>query len=123
MSLDDEILVQQSLKGNQKAFETLVDRYQNAVYAVAWHHVHNFHDAQDIVQETFIDAYRHLSALTDGRKFSSWLRRIAANRAKMWLRKQKANDSIAGAILCRGSSKFFSEKPRTHTATGGARCH
>jgi len=85
---DDERLVQRCLNGEQEAFGVLVDKYKNAVYGLAYRMVHNFHDAQDIGQEAFIDAYKNLRSLKYPHRFSSWIYTITANRCRMWLRKQ-----------------------------------
>ena len=84
----DDLLVQRCLGGEKDAFGVLVDKYKDAVYGLAYSKVHNFHDAQDISQEAFIDAYMNLRSLKYPHRFSSWIYTIVANRCRMWLRKQ-----------------------------------
>ena len=84
----DDLLVQRCLGGEKDAFGVLVDKYKDAVYGLAYSKVHNFHDAQDISQEAFIDAYKNLRSLKYPHRFSSWIYTIVANRCRMWLRKQ-----------------------------------
>ncbi|MBI1929839.1 sigma-70 family RNA polymerase sigma factor [Candidatus Poribacteria bacterium] len=91
---DDERLVQRCLNGEKEAFGALVDKYKNAVYGLAYRMVHKFHDAQDIGQEAFIDAYKNLRSLKYPHRFSSWIYTITANRCRMWQRKQ-AHDALA----------------------------
>jgi RNA polymerase sigma-70 factor (ECF subfamily) len=81
MELDDSTLFQQSLNGNTDAFGSLVNKYQNVVYGLAFHIVKNFADAQDLAQESFIAAY--MEKLRDKSKFASWLRGITINVCKM----------------------------------------
>ena len=57
MSPLDENLVQQCITGDTRAFNALVEKYKNAIYAVGLQYFRNTHDAEDIAQETFIRAY------------------------------------------------------------------
>lgn len=88
MVLEDDILVKKCLGGEKDAFGVLVSKYKDAVYGLAYSKVRNFHDAQDIAQESFIDAYKNLRSLKHPHRFNSWIYTIAANRCRMWLRKQ-----------------------------------
>ena len=83
---NDLDVIEQVLAGNTDAFSELVRKYQGMVVGLAFHHVGNLHDAEDIGQEVFIQAYRRLSQLKQRDKFASWLRRIAENHCKTWLR-------------------------------------
>jgi len=83
---DDEIIVTRCLNGDQAAFAFLVNKYKGAVHAYAYLKVFDYQDAQDIVQEVFIKAYRKLAQLKWPHKFQSWLYTIAANECKLWLR-------------------------------------
>ena len=75
------------LEGNLEAFDAIVRRYQDAVYATALHRTGNFADAQDIAQEAFLAAYMNLSKLRDPSKLASWLRTITLYTYNHWLRK------------------------------------
>ena len=66
----DEVLVERALNGDFTVFEELIARYKNLVYGVAFHYVKNFHDAQEVSQETFLAAYRGLHKLEQPEKFS-----------------------------------------------------
>lgn len=85
----DSVFIQQTLNGQRNAFEHLVQRYKTTIFSLALKHLRNFHDAQDIVQEAFLQAYIQLPTLKDTSKFSSWLRRIALNLCHAWHRQQK----------------------------------
>lgn len=87
MLIKDDLLIQRCLSGEKDAFGALVDKYKDAVYGLAYSKVGNFHDAQDIAQEAFIDAYRNLRSLKYPHRFRSWIYTIAANRCRMWMRK------------------------------------
>ena len=92
MTKSDSTLVGSVLAGNVEAFGPLVTRYQEAVYAQAWSVVRDFAAAEDVAQEAFITAYRRLSELRAPSAFAAWLRRIAANTARMWLRKKSRRE-------------------------------
>ena len=85
----DSTLVERVMNGDIEAFSQLVDRYKNATYALVLSRIQDFHTAEDVAQEAFLDAYMNLSALNDASKFSNWLRMITLNRCRMWLRRQK----------------------------------
>ncbi len=84
----DETLIRSVVAGDVDAFGPLVERYHTGVYALIWSIVQDSGAAEDITQEAFITAYTRLSELRDVRRFPGWLRRIAANSARMWLRKR-----------------------------------
>ncbi len=83
--------VQQVLAGNTSAFSYFVETYQDMAMAIAHRICDNVQDAEDVVQESFVKAYRNLHTFKGKSKFSSWLYRIVYNTAitasqsKMWL--------------------------------------
>lgn len=87
MRYSDEELVLKCLEGDTEAFAQLVHRYQQAVYAVAWHYAGRYGGAEDIVQEAFWAAYRSLPQLRDPAQFAPWLKGITTRTAANWLRK------------------------------------
>ena len=92
MMKSDATLIRAVLAGNVDAFGPLVARYQEGVYALVWSVVRDFAAAEDIAQEAFITAYSRLSELRNPAVFAAWLRRIAANTARMWLRKHAGRE-------------------------------
>ena len=91
METTDEELVRATLNGDKTAFGTLVRKYQNAVYGLAYSLVESFSDAQDLTQEAFIRAYLDLHQLREHAKFAGWLCQVARNVCRMWIRRQKGN--------------------------------
>ena len=75
--------------GDRAEFARLVDKYHEMIYRLAIKMVNNPQDAEDILQETFIKAYRHLEKFDGRSSLSTWLYRIATNEALMFLRRQK----------------------------------
>jgi RNA polymerase sigma-70 factor (ECF subfamily) len=86
----DRPLVESSLKGDLKAFEALVARYQKAVFHIVLYKCRNYFDAEDLSQDIFLAAYRALPTLKDLNNFGGWLFGIAHNRSNKWFQRQRA---------------------------------
>jgi RNA polymerase sigma-70 factor, ECF subfamily len=78
----DEVLAARAAAGDDPAFEALVVRYQRRVFRLACR-LTNDTDAPDVVQETFMQVYRHLSTFRGRAQFSTWLYRITINAGLM----------------------------------------
>jgi RNA polymerase sigma-70 factor (ECF subfamily) len=78
--------------GDEGAFRTLVERHSRAVFRVAYRMTGNEQDAEDVVQETFLRAYRNLGRFEERARFASWLHRVAANCAYDVLRARARHD-------------------------------
>jgi len=85
----EEVEVAQN--GDMEAFRRLVDRYSNAVYAVIYSKLGDFHLAQDLAQETFLKAFLHLPQLKEAEKFGGWLLTTAVRLTADWHRSLKIN--------------------------------
>lgn len=85
--LTDQALVERVQQGNKKAFNLLVSRYQNKVAGLLTRYV-SPNDIPDVVQESFIKAYRSLESFRGESAFYTWLYRIAVNTAKNYLTAQ-----------------------------------
>ena len=86
-------LVERAQRGDHTAFEALVRTYQNRVLNLARRIVADADAAQDVAQEAFIKAYRHLPRFHGKAKFATWLYRITVNEARGYLRAQKRRQS------------------------------
>ncbi|MEW5854281.1 MAG: sigma-70 family RNA polymerase sigma factor [Myxococcota bacterium] len=86
---EDWALVQRAQKGEYEAFEELVSRHGAKSYALALGMLRNPQDAEEVVQDSFLNAFQKLSSFRGDSAFTSWLYRITANNALMRLRKQK----------------------------------
>ena len=78
-SSEDASLVQETLAGNQVAFQILVERYQGRLFAVARHYTRNAVEIEDLVQESFLKAYTRLDTFQHQSSFYTWIYRIATN--------------------------------------------
>jgi RNA polymerase sigma-70 factor (ECF subfamily) len=86
---DDMTLVVAALSGGPEMFSPIVERYQDAVFAVALARLREFHDAEDIAQEVFIEAFEHLGRLGDPSRLGAWLRSITIHRCIDHLRRRR----------------------------------
>ena len=75
-------LVRRVQRGDSAAFDLLVRKYQHRTVALIGRYVHDWSEAQDVAQDTFIRAYRAMGNFRGDAQFSTWLHRIAVNTAK-----------------------------------------
>ena len=94
MKTDDVVLIQFTLAGDEAAFARLVRKYQKQVHAYASRKTGDFHIAEDITQETFLEAYQNLKNLRDPLKFSAWLFGIANHLCIAWFRKNRSTSKL-----------------------------
>jgi RNA polymerase sigma-70 factor (ECF subfamily) len=80
---DDEALAHRAAEGDESAFEALVARFQGRTYRLVRRLTRSDGDAEDVLQETFLQAYRGLPSFRSEARFSTWLFRIATNAALM----------------------------------------
>ncbi len=85
----DSALVQRAKAGDKGAFDLLVRKYQHRIAAVVSRFVRDYAECQDVVQDSFIRAYKSLSGFRGDSQFYTWMYRIAVNTAKNHLASQK----------------------------------
>lgn len=90
----DDVLVERFRGGDRQAFEELVRRHRSRIYHLALRMTKNEQEALEIVQETFLSAYRKLPEFRGESAVGSWIHRIAANFALMRLRHKKVVDGV-----------------------------
>jgi RNA polymerase sigma-70 factor (ECF subfamily) len=106
----DTPLVLRAQKGDAEAFAELVNRHQRQLYRLALRMTQSEADAQEVLQEAFLNAWEKLPAFRGEAQFSSWLYRIAANAALMRLRrKRRAPDSLPDEPLELAGPKFSAD--------------
>jgi RNA polymerase sigma-70 factor, ECF subfamily len=81
MQISDAAAVRQVRSGDRDAFRPLVERYSRMVFVLAYRMTNSESDAEEIVQETFLRAYRALAGFQERANFATWLYRIATNCA------------------------------------------
>ncbi len=89
MEVTDAAVVAQVLAGDRDAFRVLVDRHSRSIFRVVYRMTGNQQDAEELVQETFLRAYKSLERFELRANFSTWLYRIAVNRTLDFLNARK----------------------------------
>lgn len=96
---EDDELIREAQRGDRSAFDSLVRRYDQAVLRLALHMLGNEQDAQDIHQEAFLKAYRHLGNFRFECSFYTWLYRIVTNLCLDQLRRRKSRREDPATVL------------------------
>src|SRR5437867_8820824 len=98
MEDSDAVAVARARAGDQDAFGMLVERHSIRLFQLVYRMTGNEQDAEDVVQETFLRAYRQLNRFESRAGFGTWLHRIAANCSLDLLRKRKRQDEQVDAV-------------------------
>lgn len=94
----DQILVEKAQKGEQRAFEMLVSKYQRRLNRLLARFIKDEHEVEDVAQEAFIKAYRALPGFRGESAFYTWLYRIAINTAKNYLSSKNRRMTVPAEI-------------------------
>src|SRR6516162_10485271 len=86
---DEAVLVKRARQGDLGAYDELIHRYQERIYATVYHMTSNHEDANDLAQEAFIKAYQALKSFKGGSSFYTWVYRIAVNKTINFLKQRK----------------------------------
>ena len=90
MKENDVQLIHRVLSGDDEAFNVLVEKYRRNVHALAWRKVGDFHFAEEITQDVFLQVYKKLTTLRNPNHFAGWLYVITNRLCKNWHRKSKS---------------------------------
>jgi len=93
--VDEEELVRRARRGDLSAYDGLVRRYQERIYATIYHMTSNHEDANDLAQESFIKAFQALKTFKGGSSFYTWLYRIAVNKTINFLKQRKNRNHMS----------------------------
>ena len=89
--VDDTVeLIRRILSGDDEAFSLLMRKHQEGVHALIWRKIGDFYIAEELTQDTFIQAYKKLGTLKNPRRFKGWLYVIANRRCLNWIKRNKA---------------------------------
>lgn len=94
LAKDEAVLVAEAKAGSYEAFEDLVNRYEKKIYRLGLNLTGNPEDAEDMLQETFLKAFEHLSDFREDSRFYTWIVRIAINQGLMKLRKRRGSKEV-----------------------------
>jgi RNA polymerase sigma-70 factor, ECF subfamily len=95
MELTDAAIVASARSGDSDAFRVLVERHSRSLFRLAFRMTGNEQDAEDVVQESFLRAFRQLSKFDERASFGTWLYRIASNCALDLVRSRKRRSELA----------------------------
>ena len=110
---DDVKLIHRILSGDDSAFNTLVERHQKGVHALIWRKIGDFHYAEELTQDVFLQVYKKLGALKDPKCFAGWLYVIAHRLTLNWIQRHKP----AMESLEETPSEEIDESSYTHYVT------
>jgi RNA polymerase sigma-70 factor (ECF subfamily) len=91
---DDQDVIRQILEGNTALFELLMRRYNERVYRAARSIIRDEHEAEDVMQQAYVNAFTHLNQFNGSARFSTWLTRIAVNESLARVRRQGRYESF-----------------------------
>ena len=86
---DDVQLIHKILSGDDSAFSALVEKHQKGVHALIWRKIGDFHHAEELTQDVFLQVYRKLGTLKDPKRFAGWLYVIANRLSLNWIQRRK----------------------------------
>lgn len=89
-----EIIIAKLKLGDSDAFNTLVDLYQDRIFHYLFYSIQDRHEAEDLLQETFLRVLRSIHCYTHKDNFTGWIYQIAANLVRDYVRKQKRKNIV-----------------------------
>ena len=105
MEEGDAAQVARAREGDAEAFRSLVERHSHCVFRLAYRMTGNEHDAEEVVQDTFLRAYRQLHRFESRASFSTWIYRIAANCSIDLVRTRLRHDRHAAKDAAKGADE------------------
>lgn len=93
--VDERVLVEKARAKDPSAYDDLVSRYQGKIYGLVYNMTGNKEDAEDLVQDVFVKAYRSLERFRGGSSFYTWIYRIAINHTINFLKKRRKVTAIS----------------------------
>ena len=108
---NDAQLIQRTLAGDEAAFTALVRKYQKGVHALAWRKVGDFHIAEEITQDTFLQVHKKLTTLQNPNQFAGWLYVITNRMCIRWFKNKRPTmlslEKISRAEVDKSSYKHY----------------
>jgi len=88
-AIEDQVLVERVLSGDNRAFEKLVEKYKKRIYYLAYKMTRDHDSADELAQESFVKAYQALARFKKGYSFYTWIYRICVNLSINFLKKER----------------------------------
>lgn len=108
-------ILEKCRNGDQQAFKTVYDAYSQAMFSIAQRMLNNREEAEEILQDAFIAAFRDLNQLQDTNSFGAWLKKITINRSLDRLRKRKISFEALDDHDIAGDEEEQQEPERPYT--------
>lgn len=109
--ITDQQIVEEILQGQKDAFEILIRRYNQRLYRIIRIYIRDEDEIEDLIQETYLSCYENLAGFNRRAAFSTWLTRIAINKALLHLRERKKKLSILDSL-----KELFSDMEKNHNS-------
>ena len=106
MVANDGQLIRRILSGDDEAFGVLIQKYRKGVHALAWRKIGDFHYAEEITQDVFLQVYKKLATLKNPRQFAGWLYVIVDRLCINWLQRHKSVEQSLEATDTREIEEF-----------------
>ena len=107
MKNDDDVqLIHRILSGDDEAFGALIQKYRKGVHALAWRKIGDFHYAEEVTQDVFLQVYKNLSTLKNPDQFAGWLYVIVNRFCINWLQRHKSMGQSVEAISLKEIEEF-----------------
>ena len=123
---DNVELIHRILSGEDEAFSVLVRKYQRRVHALIWRKIGDFHIAEEITQDAFLQVYKKLSTLKNPKLFDGWLYVIANRLCLNWIQRNKPairQQSIEATPIEEIEKSFYANYESEHRETEAAEHH
>ena len=118
---NDVQLIYKTLSGDETAFTALVRKYQKGVHALAWRKVGDFHIAEEITQDTFLQVHKKLATLRNPNQFAGWLYVITHRQCFKWFKNKKPTmlslEKTSRTEVDKSSYKLYISEQREKEAT------
>ena len=113
--VDDVTLVRRARDGDEAAFGELLERHQSRVYHHALRMMGNPQDAEEVLQDTFVQVFKNLDRFEERSRFSTWIYRIATNESLMKLRKAHRKREVFADDQLGQDSEWHRDEIKTFT--------
>jgi RNA polymerase sigma-70 factor (ECF subfamily) len=121
--MDEARLVRRAQDGDREAFREIVDSHKKNVYWLALSYTRNHHDAEDLVQEVFLRAYRSIRRFRGDAKIGSWLYRITLNGCRDWGRRRPRHATEDDMVCAELPAEGLEADPERSAASVALRAH
>ncbi len=117
MEVNEKELITRAQNGDRKAFDKLVTLYRDKMFALTYRMTGDREIALDLTQDTFFTAYKEIRKFRAESAFSSWIYRIASNKALNWIKRQKTVSFVSLGAVTDKEPSYESDNPAVESET------